>query len=71
MTARNPSAFLAWFREQYGKPSGHLSLTELRDRVRAADRMLWSAKLRLLERERYEMRLDACLKAWCARGGKP
>ena len=68
---RTPSAFLSWFRRQFGTmPHARKSINDLRGDVSALDSRLWSARLALYEREVWEARYNAALKGWVAREGE-
>jgi hypothetical protein len=59
--------FDKWFVAQFGKPpSPHKKLYKLREACAAAGHAYWSAELALREREEYEARRDAAVKAWRA-----
>ena len=62
--------FDKWFVAQFGKlPSPRRALYELREACAAAGHAYWSAELAMREREDYERRRDAAVKAWRAMEG--
>lgn len=68
-----PSAFDAWFQQQFGPPvfKDPLALEMARDEFSALDIQLGEKRRRLARHEQYEEHKRAALYAWQARGVSP
>ncbi len=68
-----PSAFDAWFQQQFGPPvfKDPLALERAREEFSALDTQLGEKRRRLARHEQYEEHKRAALYAWQARGVSP